>query len=135
MFLNSGVRYSHYLEFVLQLLAATRLKGSFEVHKESCCQDMAKYCLQYFMNNMQASLPFSLTLSLSFPLSLSDFKRKPSFSYSYLMHNAIFIMQPLRAFKIMMCLGIFNFMGKVPTVLIVARREGCQPEEAKSMEN
>lgn len=131
MFLNSGVRYSHYLEFVPQLLADTRLKGISEAHKESCCQGRAKYCLQHFMTNIQAFLPFAL----SFFFSLSDFRRKPSFSFSYLMHHAIFIMQPLRAFKNMMCLGTFNSMGKVPTVLIEADRAGCQPKEAKSMES
>lgn len=113
-----------------------KVKGKFWGARESCWQGRAKYCFQYFINSMQVYkciCTFSPSFSLS--LSLSDSRRKPSSSYSYLMYHTIFIMQPLRAFKIMMCLGILNSMDKVPTVLIVADRAGCQPKEAKSMES
>lgn len=51
------------------------------------------------------------------------------------MYHSIFIMQPLRAFKTMMYLRIFNSTEKVRSVSIVADRAGCQPKEAKSMES
>lgn len=70
----------------------------------------------------------------SLPSSLR-FQKKTFFQLFLFDVSCYIYYAALRAFKIMMCLGIFNSMEKVPTVLIVADRAGCQPKEAKSMES
>lgn len=136
--LKCSIRYLNYLDFVSQMLKVICLKISFKTRYMKKAVRMVGLSITY--STLQPTYKhayayaYAHALYLYISLQISSGKKKNPFISAWY-KKAIFTTESLRAFKMRMCLGIFNSTVKVSVVLIVADREGYQPKKAKSSQS